>query len=138
LTRQEQAAPARIAEQAPAYQSKPRNGAATRANGNGTHTNGANGNGGAPKPVAAPAPAVPVRVLVLRLQETGRPLEDEARMKDAIRLVLGHQGQDRVLVEVTEAGRRVRLETPFTTGYCSELHAELEAMLGAAAVKVEG
>ena len=139
LTREEQAAPARIAEQGPAYQSKPRNGngSATRANGNGTHSNGANGNGGAPKPVAAPAPAVPVRVLVLRLQETGRPLEDEAKMKDAIRLVLGHQGQDRVLVEVTEAGRRVRLETPFTTQLCPELQSELEAMLGAAAVRVE-
>ena len=112
-------------------------------NGNG-HSSGHNGNGMNGNSLNGPAavrevPAAPIiRTLVLRIQETDRPQEDEARLRDALKVVLNHIGQDRVLLEVQQnAGKRVRLETPFFTQYCTELHSALEVMLGPTAVLVE-
>ena len=96
------------------------------------------GNGLAlPAPAEAPTVATRRYAIVLCLQETGSQSEDESRMREALKLILDHTGSDRVLLEVMQEGKRVRLETPFSTGYSAELHAMLERVLGSAAFRVE-
>jgi hypothetical protein len=44
----------------------------------------------------------------------------------------------RVHLEITTAGKRVRMDLPIvTTGYCSELHERLEELLGANTIRLE-
>jgi DNA polymerase-3 subunit alpha len=142
------------------------NGNGKSANGAGQYVNGNGSNGHAthdhPAPGASrvpreavrqnPAPAsadntAPVavtpiaRTLVLRLRESGSPASDKQRLKRTVQTLLDHarvDAQDRVLLEMVSKGKRVRMEAPFYTTYCPELHTALEELLGSAAVKVEG
>jgi hypothetical protein len=53
-------------------------------------------------------------------------------------LLSSYPGNDRFAIDVYEASRHYRLEFPSsTTGYCPELHSQLQHLLGDASVQVE-
>ena len=67
----------------------------------------------------------------LKVTETEDQAGDLKRLQDAISLAREYPGQDRVLLEVEEGQRKVRLEMPeLTIGYCSELHQRMAYLLG--------
>lgn len=93
----------------------------------------------APDPAPAP-PALPsgVKMLTISLHSSGDKKRDTLRLRRVHGLLSSYAGQDRFALIVSEAARRYRLEFPsFTTGYCKDLHARLDRMLGESCVQVE-
>ena len=72
------------------------------------------------------------------LRTTGDRKRDTLRMRRVYGLLTSYPGVDRFAVYVFEGKRRYHLEFPNeTTGYCLELHAQLNDLLGDASVQVE-
>lgn len=72
------------------------------------------------------------------LRSTGDRKRDTLRMRRVYGLLTSYPGIDRFAVYVFEGKRRYHLEFPNeTTGYCPELHAQLNDLLGDASVQVE-
>ena len=72
-----------------------------------------------------------LHTVLINLADTGDTSADAFRLKSALQLLLEYPGADRVLVEITSEGRRVRLEMPLiTTGFCSELEERLVDLIG--------
>jgi DNA polymerase-3 subunit alpha len=78
------------------------------------------------------------QVVVIMLRSTGDRRRDTLRMRRVHGLLTSYPGTDRFTFHVFESSRRYHLEFPSsTTGYCPELHAQLLALLGEGAVRVE-
>jgi hypothetical protein len=75
------------------------------------------------------------RWLQLMLQETKDPLEDEYRLREAMKLLLEFPGHDHVLLEVKTNGKAVRLDAAITANCCPDLYGKLEALLGEGTVQ---
>ena len=88
-------------------------------------------------PDGVEAPRSDGSVLRLILRETTDPGEDEGRLREAIKLLLNYQGEDRVLLELHSGDRTVEMEAPYTTGSCPTLHQELEQLLGPGSVQMD-
>jgi hypothetical protein len=72
------------------------------------------------------------------LHSTGDKKRDALRMRRVHGLLTSYPGNDRFTFQVYEASRRYNLEFPNdTTGYCSELHAQLLKLLGEGSVQTE-
>ena len=88
-------------------------------------------------PDGVEAPQREGSVLRLILRETTDPGEDEGRLREAVKLLLNYQGEDRVLLELHSGDRTVEMEAPYTTGSCPTLHQELAQLLGPGSVQVD-
>ena len=89
---------------------------------------GVNGQGGTP----------PRRKLLVNLTETGQPQEDTHLLRTVMEALLDYPGTDGVDLLIWSEGKRWRLEMPIvTTGYCDDLAARLEEILGLDAVTIE-
>ena len=77
----------------------------------------------------------PMRWLQLMLQETDDPQQDEATLRDALRLLMEFPGNDPVLLEVRTNGKTVRLDASMTARGCHDLYTRLEDILGAGTVR---
>jgi len=99
------------------------------------------------EPPLAPAPGgtAPGRaagrdplMITLVLESTGDGKRDARRMRRVYGLLTSYPGTDRFAFHVYESSRRFHLEFPnSTTGYSSELQAQLERLLGEGRVRVE-
>ncbi|MGD8553879.1 MAG: DNA polymerase III subunit alpha [Anaerolineales bacterium] len=79
-----------------------------------------------------------VQLLTIALRSTGDKQRDSLRMRRVHGLLSSYPGNDRFAIDVYEASRHYRLEFPSsTTGYCPELHSQLQHLLGDASVQVE-
>jgi DNA polymerase-3 subunit alpha len=78
------------------------------------------------------------QVVIIILRSTGDRRRDTLRMRRVHGLLTSYPGNDRFTFHVFESSRRYHLEFPSsTTGYGPELHAQLHALLGEGAVRVE-
>ncbi len=106
----------------------------------------ANGNGAAanPEPAGVPEQAATAAngaasKLWIRLEESSDPVHDEYMLRGIVKLLMNHPGEAPVGLRILSGGRTVIGELPFVSvSYCAELHEELEAMVGAGGVEVEG
>ena len=72
-----------------------------------------------------------LRTVLINLADTGDTPADALRLKTALQFLLEYPGTDRVLVEITSQGGRVRLEMPLiTTRFCPELEGRLNDLIG--------
>jgi DNA polymerase-3 subunit alpha len=72
------------------------------------------------------------------LRSTGDKKRDTLRMRRVYGLLTTYPGADRFAVYVFEGSRRYHLEFPNeTTGYCPELQAQLQKLVGEANIRVE-
>ncbi len=72
------------------------------------------------------------------LRSTGDKKRDTLRMRRVYGVLTSYPGGDRFAVYVFEGARRYHLEFPNdSTGYCPELHAELNELVGDANVQLE-
>ena len=91
------------------------------------NTNGSNG--------AAPAAAK----LWIRIEESSDPVQDEYLLRGVVKLLMNYPGDGPVALRIRSDGRTVIGELPFVSvSYCAELHDELEAMVGAGGVELDG
>jgi len=69
--------------------------------------------------------------VVVKLTDTGDASEDAFVLKSALQLLLEYPGPDRVLVEIDNEGRKVRLEMPLIkTRFCQEMEARMADIIG--------
>ena len=74
----------------------------------------------------------------LTMRETDDAKEDSYRLRQAIRLMLEYEGDDKIFLELfIRDGRRILLDVPSisTRAADAELHSRLEEMLGAGCVE---
>ncbi len=103
------------------------NGVANVPSGHKTDANGSNG--------AAPRSAK----LWIRLEESSDPVHDEYLLRGVVKLLMNYPGNGPVGLRIITEGRTVIGELPeLPINYCPELHEELEMMVGAGGVEVEG
>ena len=77
--------------------------------------------------------------LWIRLEESSDPVHDEYLLRGVVKLLMNYPGHGAVGLRIISDGRTVIGELPeLPINYCPELHEELEAMVGAAGVEVEG
>ncbi len=99
---------------------------------------------------SAPLPSLPVEpapdlrqgtdllMVTVTLHSTGERRRDALRLRRVHGLLTSYPGSDRFALHVYEASRRYHLEFPnSTTGYCQDLHNQLERLLGEGTVRVE-
>ncbi|MCH7656062.1 MAG: hypothetical protein IIC95_08805, partial [Chloroflexi bacterium] len=106
----------------------------------------------APAKAPAPAPAANAatpavnghgptrsrRKLLVNMTETERPQEDTHLLRTVMETLLDYPGTDGVDLLIWSEGKRWRLEMPIvTTGYCDELAARLDEILGHDAITIE-
>ena len=92
----------------------------------------------APPRVNGQGPTPPRRKLLVNLTETERPQEDTHLLRTVMEALLDYPGTDGVDLLIWSEGKRWRLEMPIvTTGYCDDLAARLEEILGHDAVTIE-
>ncbi len=90
-----------------------------------------------PPEVARPAGQDPLMLTVV-LYASGDPKRDARRLRRVYGLLTSYPGNDRFALHVYESSRRYHLEFPnSTTGYCAELHGQLDRLLGKEMVRVE-
>ena len=66
-------------------------------------------------------------------------MHDEYLLRGVVKLLMNYPGNGAVGLRIISDGRTVIGELPeLPISYCPELHEELEAMVGAAGVEVEG
>ena len=71
------------------------------------------------------------RTVLVNLADTGNSTEDAYLLKSTLQLLLEFPGTDRVHLEITSSGKRVRLEMPLvTTRFCPELEEHLASLIG--------
>ncbi len=76
--------------------------------------------------------------LLIGLVESEDLDEDAHRLREAIKTMLEFSGKSKVHLEISTGTRRVRLDLPMiTTGYCPELCARLEELLGVGCVQLD-
>jgi len=97
-----------------------------------------------PQTILPPYPGVQVTsdgdltMVKIFLRSTGDKKRDTLRMRRVYGLLTTYPGADRFAVYVFEGFRRYHLEFPNeTTGYCPELQAQLQRLVGEANVQVE-
>jgi DNA polymerase-3 subunit alpha len=96
-------------------------------------------------PIPAPPPGIAPRaggrdplMVTLVLESTGDGRRDARRMRRVYGLLTSYPGTDRFAFHVYESSRRYHLEFPnSTTGYCADLQAQLERLLGEGRVRAE-
>ena len=72
------------------------------------------------------------------MTETEQPQEDQHLLRTVLETLLDYPGTDAVDLLIWSEGKRWRLEMPIvTTGYCEELAARLDEILGHDAVTIE-
>jgi DNA polymerase-3 subunit alpha len=77
-------------------------------------------------------------MVTLVMESTGDGRRDARRMRRVYGLLTSYPGTDRFAFHVYESSRRYHLEFPnSTTGYCADLQAQLERLLGEGRVRVE-
>jgi DNA polymerase-3 subunit alpha len=77
-------------------------------------------------------------MITLVMQSTGDGKRDARRMRRVYGILTSYPGKDRFAFHVYESARRYHLEFPnSTTGYCTDLQAQLERLLGEGKVRVE-
>ena len=77
------------------------------------------------------------RTVVINLADTGDSQEDAYRLRSALQLLLEYPGTDRVHLDITAEGKRVRLDMPLiTTAFCPELDERLASLIGPGRVLV--
>ena len=82
-------------------------------------------------PLSKLAEGESLRTVLINLADTGDTPADALLLKTALQFLLEYPGTDRVLVEITSQGERVRLEMPLiTTRFCPELEGRLNALIG--------
>ncbi|MFN3974560.1 MAG: DNA polymerase III subunit alpha [Dehalococcoidia bacterium] len=97
-----------------------------------------NGPNGKPLRNGSRAEAPTQRRVILRLQETDNAEADEARLRDALKLLLEHPGPDKVFLHLVSGGRVVQVELPsLGVAFSESLQHLLEEHLGPASVVVE-
>lgn len=73
---------------------------------------------------------------IVRVEDTGKELEDRYRLEDLVKTLLEFRGDESVTLEVETAGRIVKLDMPFVTvRSCPELADRLAELVGAANVR---
>ena len=78
------------------------------------------------------------RKLLVNMTETERPQEDTHLLRTVMETLLDYPGTDGVDLLIWSEGKRWRLEMPIvTTGYCDELAARLDEILGRDAITIE-
>jgi DNA polymerase-3 subunit alpha len=76
--------------------------------------------------------------VTVRIRATGDKQRDSLRMRRVHGLLTSYPGQDRFAFQVFEASRHYHLEFPSsTTGFCTDLHAQLQRLLGEGSVLIE-
>ena len=79
------------------------------------------------------------RLVKMVFIETGDPQADIKLLREAVGVILEHQGMDRVNIEILTGRSRVLLDLPVvSTGYSEELQDQLEELLGPGMVSVSG
>ena len=70
--------------------------------------------------------------MLIRMTETEDAKEDSYRLRQAIRVMLEYDGDDKIYLELfLREGRRVLMEVPtISTGACEELRQRLQQLLG--------
>ncbi|MEX0788025.1 MAG: OB-fold nucleic acid binding domain-containing protein, partial [Anaerolineales bacterium] len=85
-------------------------------------------------------PATPLagrRLVTVILRSTGDKVRDARRMRRVHGLLNSYPGADPFVFDVYESSRRYSLEFPnSSTGFCAELKAQLEGLLGTGSVRV--
>ena len=77
--------------------------------------------------------------LWIRLEESSDPVQDEHLLRGVVKLLMNYPGEGAVGLRINSDGRTVIGELPnLPINYCTELHEELESMVGAGGVEVEG
>ena len=75
--------------------------------------------------------SVSQRIVLINLADTGDSQEDAYRLRTALQLLLEYPGTDRVHLDITANGKRVRLDMPLiTTAFCPELDERLASLIG--------
>ncbi|NIS79666.1 MAG: hypothetical protein GTO14_05530 [Anaerolineales bacterium] len=78
------------------------------------------------------------QMVIVVIKSTGDRRKDTLRLRRVHGLLTSFPGRDKFTFQVFEHSRRYHLEFPnSTTGYCPELHAQLLALLGEGAVRLE-
>lgn len=78
------------------------------------------------------------QMITINLETTGDQQRDALRMRRVHGLFTSYPGSDRFAFQLFEASRRYLIEFPsHSTGYCADLHAQLVALLGEGAIRVE-
>ena len=79
------------------------------------------------------------RLVRMVFTETDDPQADIKLLREAVGVILEHQGMDRVNIEILTGRSRVLLDLPVvSTGYSEELQDQLEELLGPGMVSVSG
>ena len=77
--------------------------------------------------------------LWIRLEESNDPVHDERLLRNLVKLLMNYPGQGAVGLRIVSDGRTVLGDLPdVPINYCPELREELEAMVGAGALELEG
>jgi DNA polymerase-3 subunit alpha len=77
------------------------------------------------------------RLVTIILRSTGDKVRDARRMRRVHGLLNSYPGSDPFVFDVYESSRRYSLEFPnSSTGFCAELKAQLEGLLGTGSVRV--
>ncbi len=100
---------------------------------NATSPNGAKANGFNGK--ASEAAASPCTLLIT-MEESTNHEGDTNLLRDAVETMLEYPGTDRVHLNIRSHDKQVRMDMPFTVGYCPELQGRLEGLLGPGNVSV--
>lgn len=98
------------------------------------------GNGSNGRPLRNEGRAKPPtqRRVILRLQETDNAEADEARLREALKLLLEHPGPDKVFLHLVSRGKVVHIELPsLSVAFSESLQRLLEEHLGPQSVAVE-
>ena len=107
------------------------NGAARNGSANGAaNPNGANGVAKPAPGLAHSKPSVPQRIN-LKIRESNNPSDDQMKLDDVKRILLNHDGEDAVILEISSRGSVYRMEwTPITVSATDSLATELSEALG--------
>ena len=78
------------------------------------------------------------RMITIMINSTGDPQRDARRLRRVHGLLSSYPGEDHFAFLLFEASRRYHMDFPqSTTGYSSELHAQLIELLGERAIRIE-
>ena len=101
----------------------------------GEEGNGNKVNGSKEGPAQGPEPPT---TLLLSLVESEDQGEDRYLLDDVVKALLEYRdGPNRVHLDICTNGRLIRVEMPFTVGYCPELQHLLNELIGSGQVTVE-
>ena len=81
----------------------------------------------------------PAAKLWIRLEESSDPVQDERLLRGVVKLLMNYPGEGAVGLRIISEGRTVIGDLPLLSiNYCPELHEELESMVGAGGLEIEG